>query len=128
MKTIIGLSNSITLARTISKHLHARFLSIHVKHFPDGELSLRLPQKLSGHVIICGYGRNGRQAAHVLKKHDRRFVVIEDKKEIVDAITNNGATVQVLIELLILAIMSNQVLVADVIAFLKTGSHLKIVK
>jgi voltage-gated potassium channel len=44
--------------------------------------------KLSGHVIICGYGRNGRQAAHVLKKHDRRFVVVENKKEIVDAITH----------------------------------------
>jgi voltage-gated potassium channel len=43
---------------------------------------------LSGHVIICGYGRNGRQAAHVLKKHDRRFVVVENKKEIVDAITH----------------------------------------
>ncbi len=45
-------------------------------------------QKLEGHVIICGYGRNGRQAAHILKKHNRRFVVIEQKKEIVDSITH----------------------------------------
>ncbi len=44
--------------------------------------------KLSGHVIICGYGRNGRQAAHVLKKHDRRFVVIEQNKEIIEAINH----------------------------------------
>jgi voltage-gated potassium channel len=44
--------------------------------------------KLSGHVIICGYGRNGRQAAHVLKKHDRRFVVIEQKKDIVESINH----------------------------------------
>jgi len=34
-------------------------------------------QKLDNHVIICGYGRNGRQAAQVLKKHNQRFVVIE---------------------------------------------------
>ena len=34
--------------------------------------------KLSDHVIICGYGRNGRQAAQVLKKHNKRFVVIEN--------------------------------------------------
>ena len=34
--------------------------------------------KLSDHVIICGYGRNGRQAAQVLKKHHKRFVVIEN--------------------------------------------------
>ena len=33
--------------------------------------------KISDHVIICGYGRNGRQAAQVLKKHNKRFVVIE---------------------------------------------------
>jgi voltage-gated potassium channel len=36
-------------------------------------------EKLSNHVIICGYGRNGRQAAQVLKKHKKRFVVIENK-------------------------------------------------
>jgi voltage-gated potassium channel len=34
-------------------------------------------EKLSDHIIICGYGRNGRQAAQVLKKHRKRFVVIE---------------------------------------------------
>jgi voltage-gated potassium channel len=45
-------------------------------------------EKLSGHVIICGYGRNGKQAAHILKKHDRRFVVVEQKKEIVEAINH----------------------------------------
>lgn len=45
-------------------------------------------EKISGHVIICGYGRNGKQAAHILKKHNRRFVVIEQKKDIVDAINH----------------------------------------
>jgi len=45
-------------------------------------------EKLENHVIICGYGRNGRQAAHVLKKHDTRFVVIEQKKEIVTTINH----------------------------------------
>jgi voltage-gated potassium channel len=39
-------------------------------------------QKLSNHVIICGYGRNGRQAAQVLKKHNQRFVVIEKNADI----------------------------------------------
>jgi voltage-gated potassium channel len=45
-------------------------------------------EKLEGHVIICGFGRNGKQAAHVLKKHNTRFVVIEEKKEVIDAITH----------------------------------------
>lgn len=35
-------------------------------------------EKMSGHIVICGYGRNGRQAAQVLKKHNKRFVVIEN--------------------------------------------------
>jgi voltage-gated potassium channel len=45
-------------------------------------------EKLEDHVIICGFGRNGRQAAHVLKKHNTRFVVIEEKKEVIDTITH----------------------------------------
>lgn len=44
--------------------------------FKQQQLSAAIEQ-LSDHVIICGYGRNGRQAAQVLKKHDKRFVVIE---------------------------------------------------
>lgn len=40
-------------------------------------------EKLSDHVIICGYGRNGRQAAQVLKKHNKRFVVIENDDKII---------------------------------------------
>ncbi|WP_347924648.1 potassium channel protein [Pontimicrobium sp. SW4] len=39
---------------------------------------------LSNHVIICGYGRNGKQAAKKLLAHKRSFVVIEAKKETVD--------------------------------------------
>jgi voltage-gated potassium channel len=56
----------------------------------DGELNLifknrRLNasiEKLSEHIIICGYGRNGRQAAHVLKNQNKRFVVIELNPEL----------------------------------------------
>ena len=33
--------------------------------------------KMNGHVIVCGYGRNGRQAAQTLKVHGLPFVVIE---------------------------------------------------
>lgn len=37
---------------------------------------------LSNHIIICGYGRNGKQAAKKLLAHGRSFVVIEKDKEI----------------------------------------------
>ncbi|MBT8272486.1 MAG: potassium channel protein [Bacteroidia bacterium] len=44
---------------------------------------------LSDHVIICGYGRNGKQAAKKLLDHDEQFVVIEKEKEIVDKYRSN---------------------------------------
>lgn len=38
--------------------------------------------KLSGHVVICGFGRNGQQAAHTLRVHGQPFVVIEREEDI----------------------------------------------
>jgi voltage-gated potassium channel len=39
---------------------------------------------LSNHVIVCGYGRNGMQAAERLKAYKRPFIVIERDKEIIE--------------------------------------------
>ena len=41
-------------------------------------------ESLSGHIIICGYGRNGKQAAKKLIAYKRHFVVVEKEKEVVD--------------------------------------------
>jgi voltage-gated potassium channel len=64
--------------------------SLFTKSIMDGEFKdffkqrklNKLLEALSNHVIICGYGRNGRQAAQVLKKHGQRFVVIEKSETI----------------------------------------------
>lgn len=34
---------------------------------------------LQGHIIICGFGRNGKESAYVLHKNNIPFVVIDDK-------------------------------------------------
>lgn len=39
-------------------------------------------EKLSGHVIVCGYGRNGKQAVEKLKGYHKKFVVIEKEEGI----------------------------------------------
>lgn len=39
---------------------------------------------LSNHVIVCGYGRNGMQAAERLTAYKRPFIVIERDKEIIE--------------------------------------------
>lgn len=41
-------------------------------------------EALSNHIIICGYGRNGKQAAKKLLAYKQPFVVIEKNKEIID--------------------------------------------
>jgi voltage-gated potassium channel len=49
------------------------------------ELKQRKMQKkidgFKGHIIICGYGRNGKQAAEKLLAYKKSFVVIEKDKE-----------------------------------------------
>ena len=39
---------------------------------------------LSNHIIICGYGRNGKQAASKLLAHGKPFVIIEKDNEIAE--------------------------------------------
>ena len=39
---------------------------------------------LSNHVVICGYGRNGMQAAERLIAYKKPFVVIEKNKEVIE--------------------------------------------
>lgn len=55
--------------------------------FKHQKLSSAIEQ-LTDHVIICGYGRNGRQAAQVLKKHNKRFVVIEKNPELTETLSH----------------------------------------
>lgn len=38
---------------------------------------------LQNHVIVCGYGRNGQQAAHKLEAYKKAYVVIERNEDIV---------------------------------------------
>ena len=38
-------------------------------------------QKLKGHTVVCGYGRNGRQAVSRLIHHKQPYVVIENEEK-----------------------------------------------
>jgi len=40
--------------------------------------------KLKNHVIVCGYGRNGRRACQELRIQGTPFVVIESRKEVIE--------------------------------------------
>jgi len=44
---------------------------------------------LSNHVIICGFGRNGNQAAARLKAYKKPFVVVEKHKDVIERYSDN---------------------------------------
>ena len=43
--------------------------------------NMKAVAELNHHVILCGFGRNGQQAARTLKNHNMDFVVIEKERE-----------------------------------------------
>ena len=45
--------------------------------------------KLKGHVIVCGYGRNGYQACIELMEHDEKVVIVEKRDNVVARILEN---------------------------------------
>lgn len=46
--------------------------------------------KLSNHVVICGYGRNGKQAATVLQSNKQAFVIVEKSEILVEQVREHG--------------------------------------
>jgi voltage-gated potassium channel len=52
--------------------------------YKDSKVKKKI-DSLSGHVVICGYGRNGKQAAAELLEHRETIVVIENNAEIVQS-------------------------------------------
>lgn len=49
-------------------------------------------EKLEQHVIVCGYGRNGRRAARKLEAYGQEFVVIENDEQIINRYLLNSNT------------------------------------
>lgn len=52
------------------------------QYFKNRRLMMKI-DKLRNHVIVCGYGRNGHQAAQTLGFHGEQYIVIESNADIV---------------------------------------------
>ncbi len=46
--------------------------------------SLKTVNKMNNHIIVCGYGRVGKQAAHDLRFYKKQFVIIERNEKITE--------------------------------------------
>lgn len=59
-----------------------------------GTLKQRRMQKeistLSNHIVVCGYGRNGKEAVQKLSSNKMNFVIIENSEEQLDQIRQEG--------------------------------------
>ncbi|MBU0487346.1 MAG: NAD-binding protein [Bacteroidetes bacterium] len=75
----------------VSLGIFAYSLSVISTHFIEGRLAYFLSGKskktkqkrMENHVIVCGYGRNGRQAVRELLLHRHPFIVIDSDHELV---------------------------------------------
>lgn len=65
------------------------------RYFKNRRIMLAI-DKLQNHVIICGYGRNGHQAAMTLGFHSEHFVVIENNPDIIERAAREEPNVLVL--------------------------------
>ena len=63
-------------------------------YYRDRKVARKI-KRLSNHVIICGFGRNGSQAAMDLKIHKVPFIVIENNVEIVDSLRDTGTVLYI---------------------------------
>ncbi|MDX6747871.1 NAD-binding protein [Polaribacter sp. PL03] len=88
--TIFLILTSITIfgyaVSAFSEYLVSGKLFEHFKH--------RSVEKqighLKGHTIVCGYGRNGKQAILKLGNYNKKFVVVEKKKEMIEVLDAQG--------------------------------------
>jgi voltage-gated potassium channel len=71
---------------------YAYAISLITTYFVEGQLSTFFmgrdgkkfnAKKMDKHIIICGYGRNGQQAAHELIAHKQDFVIIDSNHDII---------------------------------------------
>lgn len=62
----------------------------HIEELKQKKMQKKI-DSFSNHVIICGYGRNGKQAAVKLAAHNRAFVIVEKNKEMVERLEMDGA-------------------------------------
>lgn len=69
---IVGYAISIITEYILSKD--------HVQHLKHKRMQKKI-DAFSNHVVVCGYGRNGKQTVRKLLAYNKEFVVVEKEKE-----------------------------------------------
>lgn len=48
------------------------------------KIKLKHLKSMENHIIVCGYGRNGKQAVQRLQNYNRAFIIIEKDQQVID--------------------------------------------
>ncbi|PTX63425.1 voltage-gated potassium channel [Kordia periserrulae] len=51
--------------------------------------TLKKIRRMDNHIIICGFGRNGKEAAEKLQTHNQEFVIIEKDRNVIERFENS---------------------------------------
>lgn len=81
--TILFIMMSLTVFAFGIKELTRFVLTENIFEKIKQKKMKKMTATLKDHTLICGYGRNGRQAAHRLLNHGHPFVVIEQNQEVI---------------------------------------------
>ena len=61
---------------------------IFANYFKQNKIK-RMIKKMDNHVIICGFGRNGKEASITLAEENTQFIIIEQKEQVANTIAEN---------------------------------------
>ncbi|WP_299714398.1 potassium channel protein [uncultured Tenacibaculum sp.] len=80
--TFLILSSLFTFGYAVSSFSEYLISGDFFRHLKNKRVQKQIEQ-LQGHTIVCGFGRNGKQALAKLKSYKRKVVVIEKDKELI---------------------------------------------
>jgi voltage-gated potassium channel len=61
---------------------------IFANYFKENKIK-RMIKKMEDHVIVCGFGRNGKEAALTLAEENQKFIIIEQKENVTQFISEH---------------------------------------
>lgn len=76
-------------AYTISTFTNLVIEGVFNDYFNNRKLQKQI-NKMVGHIIICGYGRNGRQAAIELDALGQKFIIIDNNEKVINHIKDKS--------------------------------------
>ncbi len=82
MLIVISIGIFAYAVTTLTRYIVDGVLRNYIK---DNKVKNRI-EKLEGHVIVCGYGRNGQQAVEELASHFVTSVIVDDSDAIIDSL------------------------------------------